>query len=561
MKLVASSFARFPSFSCLYVHSQSNWEYTEKRTRMPSDMKTPYDRLLPTTDSPSLRPSPHSPSASRTASPVPLPPDDQLQDHYAYSTQLHRREPDSIVDFSSSHHSSIPLINDLKHAAQRFTSYDPPTPASSNHSSGSAHSNHALTGGGTTSSYPPQHAAPSSSSSQLTPSAHFSTLSIPQTLSSLSTSSSTGLDAQKVPAIRELSGPNEFEVDAKEPTWKKFLGKFVEDPLILLLLASACVSAVVGNYDDAASILVAVFIVITGTSIPFLSFLIKSVERAGTDVSIILAVPFSSRFRSRTTIGEIPRSAQQTRPSLLPPHSVRPSFFPLSPLFSSSFLPTYLFLPRRNGQKSTVLANVLVPGDLVTFHTGDRIPADIRLTQSHGLEIDESALTGETKPAKKQTEAIVDSGLVGVGGLPIAERSNVAFMGTLVRSGRGEGVVVGTGVQSEFGVVFAMMQEVRQTFRLSSLRFSSRPTQLRGSLCVEGLTRLTPSACSGWRKENPPPSLDGRTRQKALLHLLRRHRFHLLHRRASKAELVGDVYDWRCVFRPFVERSFFPETD
>jgi Ca2+-transporting ATPase len=147
-------------------------------------------------------------------------------------------------------------------------------------------------------------------------------------------------------------------------------------------------------------------------------------------------------------------------------HLIRFVLFSHAPFIPVLTLPLY-----RNGQKSTVLANVLVPGDLITFHTGDRIPADIRLTQSHGLEIDESALTGETKPAKKQTEAIVDSGL-GVGGLPIAERSNVAFMGTLVRSGRGEGVVVGTGVQSEFGVVFAMMQEVRLSSRLLSLRTS-----------------------------------------------------------------------------------------
>lgn len=103
---------------------------------------------------------------------------------------------------------------------------------------------------------------------------------------------------------------------------------------------------------------------------------------------------------------------------------------------------------------------MLVPGDLVTFHTGDRIPADIRLTQAHGLEVDESALTGETRPAKKHTEAIPETG-TGMGGVPISERHNIAFMGTLVRSGRGEGIVVGTGVQSEFGVVFSMMQEVR----------------------------------------------------------------------------------------------------
>lgn len=68
-------------------------------------------------------------------------------------------------------------------------------------------------------------------------------------------------------------------------------------------------------------------------------------------------------------------------------------------------------------------------------------------------------MTGETRPAKKHVEAILEGGL-GIGGLPISERRNIAFMGTLVRNGRGEGVVVGTGVQSEFGVVFAMMQEV-----------------------------------------------------------------------------------------------------
>lgn len=114
-----------------------------------------------------------------------------------------------------------------------------------------------------------------------------------------------------------------------------------------------------------------------------------------------------------------------------------------------------------DGNKSTQLGNVLVPGDLITFGTGDRIPADLRLTVAHSLEIDESALTGETHPAKKHSEAIPSIGH-GSSGLPISERNNIAFMGTLVRNGRGEGIVVGTGEQSEFGVVFAMMQEVSQ---------------------------------------------------------------------------------------------------
>lgn len=100
-----------------------------------------------------------------------------------------------------------------------------------------------------------------------------------------------------------------------------------------------------------------------------------------------------------------------------------------------------------------------MPGDLITFNTGDRIPADLRITSATDLEIDESTLTGETRPAKKSIDAITEGGM-GLGGLPIAERRNIAFMGTLVRNGRGAGVVVGTGEQSEFGVVFAMMQEV-----------------------------------------------------------------------------------------------------
>ncbi|GAA5908101.1 Ca(2+)/Mn(2+)-transporting P-type ATPase PMR1 [Sporobolomyces salmoneus] len=327
-----------------------------------------------------------SPNSSRSSSPSPLPPDD----HFAYSTQLRRPEPESIVDFGA--HG----LQDLKDQVQaRFTAYDLPPDQSH-----------------TSSNYPPNSSSSSShhpfahTASPLTPSAHFATQSIPQTLSALTTSASTGLDTAKVPAIRELSGANEFEVEAKESTLKKFIGKFWEDPLILLLLASAAVSVVVGNYDDAASIIVAVLIVVT--------------------------VGFVQEQRSEKSLEAL-----------------------------NKLVPHYSHVIR-NGQKTTQLANVLVPGDLVTFHTGDRIPADLRLTQAHGLEIDESSLTGETKPVKKHTEAILGEGGIGIGGLPISERANVAFMGTLVRNGRGEGIVVGTGKQSEFGVVFSMMQDVEE---------------------------------------------------------------------------------------------------
>ena len=107
-----------------------------------------------------------------------------------------------------------------------------------------------------------------------------------------------------------------------------------------------------------------------------------------------------------------------------------------------------------------MLANELVPGDLVTFGVGDRIPADLCLISAINLQIDESSLTGETHPASKNTAPCTASHLNGGETAAIAERKCVAYMGTLVRSGKGTGIVVGTGADTEFGVIFSMMQDV-----------------------------------------------------------------------------------------------------
>lgn len=169
---------------------------------------------------------------SRSSSPSQSFPMDQ---HFAYSTSLRRSEPD--------------ISNIVSPLASRFA-YEPTNSHSTNH-----HHHH----------HPFAH-----TTSPLTPSSHFSTQSIQQTLDSLNTSSTLGLLSSKVPAIREISGPNEFEVPAKPPLWKRFASQFYESPLILLLLGSAGVSAVVGNYDDAASIIAAIVIVVTGKG--FLTF-------------------------------------------------------------------------------------------------------------------------------------------------------------------------------------------------------------------------------------------------------------------------------------------------
>jgi Ca2+-transporting ATPase len=97
-----------------------------------------------------------------------------------------------------------------------------------------------------------------------TPSARFARCSITETADQLHTNLDTGLSSNVVPAIREINGPNEFEVARQERVLTKFLKQFYESPLIILLLASALVSAVVGNLDDAFSITLAIVIVVTG---------------------------------------------------------------------------------------------------------------------------------------------------------------------------------------------------------------------------------------------------------------------------------------------------------
>jgi P-type Ca2+ transporter type 2C len=89
----------------------------------------------------------------------------------------------------------------------------------------------------------------------------------------------------------------------------------------------------------------------------------------------------------------------------------------------------------RDSRPYHLLANELVPGDIVTFSVGDRIPADVRLFSALELEIDESSLTGETRPAPKSTEKC-STGTDRPGDtVGLAERTCIAYMGTLVRNG------------------------------------------------------------------------------------------------------------------------------
>ncbi|BEI93292.1 uncharacterized protein CcaverHIS019_0509200 [Cutaneotrichosporon cavernicola] len=246
--------------------------------------------------------------------------------------------------------------------------------------------------------------------SRETPSAIYAHKSVEATLADFHTDKEKGLASSAVPALVGQYGMNEFELPPDEPLWLKFSKQVYENPLILLLLGSSVLSGLMGNYDDAVCVVVA--------------------------VTIVLTVGFVQEQRSEKSLEAL-----------------------------NKLVPHYCNLVR-DGRAHTPLANTLVPGDLVTFGVGDRVPADIRITSAVQLEIDESALTGETRPARKNTEMCdrgegEDTHGEG-GGKALGERHCMAFMGTLVRSGHGSGIIVGTGKDTEFGVVFSMMQDVEE---------------------------------------------------------------------------------------------------
>ncbi|XP_066499401.1 calcium-transporting ATPase type 2C member 1 isoform X2 [Hoplias malabaricus] len=205
-----------------------------------------------------------------------------------------------------------------------------------------------------------------------------------------------GLTLDEVSRRRAYHGWNEFDISEDEPLWKKYISQF-KDPLIMLLLASAVISVLMHQFDDAVSITVAIIIVVT--------------------------VAFVQEYRSEKSLEELGK--------LVPPecHCVR------------------------EGRLEHVLARELVPGDTVCLSVGERVPADLRLFEAVDLSLDESSLTGETTPCSK-TSAPQPAATNG----DLTSRSNIAFMGTLVRCGKAKGIVIGTGENSEFGEVFKMMQ-------------------------------------------------------------------------------------------------------
>jgi len=109
----------------------------------------------------------------------------------------------------------------------------------------------------------------------------------------------------------------------------------------------------------------------------------------------------------------------------------------------------------RAGVPVSIDTHFIVPGDIVVLEIGEKVPADLYLLKVESLQIDESVLTGESVPVSKETGVLPQD-------TSLAEQKNMAFMGTTVTNGYGQGVVVATGMETEFGKIARLTQEVKQ---------------------------------------------------------------------------------------------------
>ena len=282
----------------------------------------------------------------------------------------------------------------------------------------------------------------------------YSLLSSEEIRKRLKTSLLHGLSHSDAEARLLDYGPNELPHEEPEPLWLRFLKQFKET-LILLLLASAVVSFLMGNLDDAISIAIAVTIVVT----------VGFVQEYRSEESLNALNKLVPYYAHLVRAGSEHRTRSEAENGV-------PSSTNGEPKIPSANVPP---------TSTTVQASRLVPGDLVVFSTGDRIPADLRIVAAADLSIDESNLTGENEPTMKQSEPLDSiqshskspasersasppyaspaTGTVGAD-IRLNEQTNIAFMGTLVRSGHGQGLVIGTGANTEFGAISTSLQGI-----------------------------------------------------------------------------------------------------
>ena len=220
-------------------------------------------------------------------------------------------------------------------------------------------------------------------------------------------SSPQGLTDEAAAEILAREGKNALEGAKKKPFILKLLSQFV-DPMIIVLLVSAAVSAIIAIVRKEYSELI--------------------------DSGIILLIVIVN-----AVIGLVQESKAENALEAL----------------KSNNKPYAKVL--RGGERNVIPTEELVRGDIVLLEAGDVVPADLRLISSASLKIEEAALTGESVPVEKDAEAIAAENA------PLGDRLNMAYSTGTVTYGRGSGVVVATGMNTETGKIAKMLTEVKES--------------------------------------------------------------------------------------------------
>ena len=214
-----------------------------------------------------------------------------------------------------------------------------------------------------------------------------------------------GLTSQEAAARLEKHGPNRLQEAKKITNLQRFLQQ-LKDPMLLILMAAAAVSAVTS--------------ILSGEKL--------------TEVIIILAVVLLN-----AVLGVVQESKAEAAIEALQTMTAA----------TSKVL--------RDGKITVLHSADLVPGDVVLLEAGDAVPADGRLLESASLKIEEAALTGESVPVNKTAEAITADGDV-----PLGDRENMCYMGSTVVYGRGSAVITATGMDTEMGKIAGVLARTEQ---------------------------------------------------------------------------------------------------
>lgn len=207
----------------------------------------------------------------------------------------------------------------------------------------------------------------------------------------------TGLTSEEAERRLKKYGPNQL-TEKPRPTFIQLFLSQLNDFTVILLLVAALVSAVLGDYVEAAAIMIIVIL------------------------NAVLGLVQESR--AEEALAALKKMAAPEAQVL------------------------------RDGKRVSVASNMLVPGDIIFLEAGNFVPADLRLIESINLRVEEAALTGESVPVQKQATADLESDI------PLGDRKNTAFMGTTINYGRGQGVVVSTGMHTQLGMIAGMLQSV-----------------------------------------------------------------------------------------------------